>query len=204
MRAAEQLFAKHGIDQVSVRGIIREAGQKNESALQYHFGNRAGLILALQRDRNEQVTEKRRSLLASMTGSGREPSIREICELIIVPPMQCCRSDPGFRDFVGVFGQMLLATSESLSDDMLKRDFGDSRMMVKLVRAKLTHLDERVADLRLENIVRFATLSISSRARGKGSFRGKSAGLFQADLIDTMVAMLSAPSTDQTLSLLDD
>ena len=39
MRAAEKLIAQAGVENVSIRKIIAAAGQKNESALQYHFKN---------------------------------------------------------------------------------------------------------------------------------------------------------------------
>lgn len=46
MRAAEKLIAVRGIENVSIRDIVSEAGQKNESALQYHFKSFTGLIAA--------------------------------------------------------------------------------------------------------------------------------------------------------------
>ncbi|HIE86327.1 MAG TPA: TetR family transcriptional regulator [Pseudomonadales bacterium] len=36
MEAAEKLIFRHGIHHVAVKDIVREANQKNESALQYH------------------------------------------------------------------------------------------------------------------------------------------------------------------------
>ena len=45
---AEELFARHGLDAVSVRAILRAAGLRNQSALQYHFGGRENLIAAIQ------------------------------------------------------------------------------------------------------------------------------------------------------------
>ena len=46
MRAMEKLCAQHGVENVTVRAVVEEAGQKNESALQYHFKNLKGLIIA--------------------------------------------------------------------------------------------------------------------------------------------------------------
>jgi AcrR family transcriptional regulator len=45
--AAEQLFAAHGIAEVSIRQIVRASGQGNLSAAHYHFGSRDALIRAL-------------------------------------------------------------------------------------------------------------------------------------------------------------
>ena len=42
LNAAEKLFAEHGIEAVSLRSIISEAGV-NLAAIHYHFGSREGL-----------------------------------------------------------------------------------------------------------------------------------------------------------------
>ena len=42
--AAESLFAEHGIGGVSLREINRAAGARNAVAVQYHFGDREGII----------------------------------------------------------------------------------------------------------------------------------------------------------------
>ena len=47
MRAMEKLSAEKGSENVSVKELIEEAGQKNESVLQYHFGSKAGLLAAI-------------------------------------------------------------------------------------------------------------------------------------------------------------
>ncbi len=47
MLKAEELFARRGIDAVSLNEINKAAGQRNTSALHYHFGNKKGLIDAI-------------------------------------------------------------------------------------------------------------------------------------------------------------
>jgi AcrR family transcriptional regulator len=47
IQAAQQLFAERSIDSVSLNEITVAAGQKNRNALQYHFGNRDGLLQAI-------------------------------------------------------------------------------------------------------------------------------------------------------------
>ena len=37
MREAERLFGSHGVEAVSLRDIVRAAGHRNESAVQYHL-----------------------------------------------------------------------------------------------------------------------------------------------------------------------
>ncbi|HEY9563426.1 MAG TPA: helix-turn-helix domain-containing protein, partial [Nocardioides sp.] len=45
--AAGALIAERGLEGVSLREITREAGQKNTTAVQYHFGDREGMLRAL-------------------------------------------------------------------------------------------------------------------------------------------------------------
>ncbi len=55
--AADSLFAADGIEGVSQRRILSEAGQRNQSAIQYHFGSRQGLIRAVLERRVTRVNE---------------------------------------------------------------------------------------------------------------------------------------------------
>lgn len=47
LRTAEELFANKGIDAVSLNEINKAAGQRNTSALHYHFGSKEKLIDAI-------------------------------------------------------------------------------------------------------------------------------------------------------------
>ncbi|MFF0752155.1 TetR/AcrR family transcriptional regulator [Streptomyces sp. NPDC004267] len=58
IRAAEEVFATKGVDGAQLRDIVTLAGQGNPSAVQYHFGSRAGLldaVMAGRQARTEQV-----------------------------------------------------------------------------------------------------------------------------------------------------
>ncbi len=198
MRAAERLFAINGLENVSVRAIIAEAGQKNESALQYHFGNRDGLVSALQDQRNSQVSAKRAELLGEMHRSHHQLTLREVCTLMVKPAFLLCRADNSFRDFLGVFGQLLLSSSRSVVSTLEKREVEVMREMKDMLQSRVTHLDEELFETRFENTARFAILSMSRRAREKGSFRGKGADFFISNLVDTMAAMMAAKPSRET------
>ena len=45
--AAEVLFAREDPDAVTVATITKEAGQRNQAAVHYHFGGRDGLLSAI-------------------------------------------------------------------------------------------------------------------------------------------------------------
>src|SRR5579862_8907223 len=64
VRAAERLFAQHGIDGVSLRQIGAAAGNSNNSAVQYHFGSKDALVEAIFGYRWPRLHERRTLLIA--------------------------------------------------------------------------------------------------------------------------------------------
>jgi AcrR family transcriptional regulator len=64
--AAERLFAERGVADVSLREIGAAAGQRNNSAVQYHFGTRDALVRALYEDRLAPLNRRRLELLAAL------------------------------------------------------------------------------------------------------------------------------------------
>ena len=72
---AERLFARRGIDAVSVRDIIRKAGA-NLGAINYHFGTKRKLIITVFDRRMSPVTKERLSALDALekaAGDGALP-----------------------------------------------------------------------------------------------------------------------------------
>jgi AcrR family transcriptional regulator len=63
--AALALFAERGISGSTMREIRIAAGQSNTAALQYHFGDRAGLLRALLERELPRLVARRKELLAS-------------------------------------------------------------------------------------------------------------------------------------------
>ena len=59
LTTAESLFAERGIDAVSTRQISLAAGQRNNYALQYHFGDRDTLIAAILAARAVPINSRR-------------------------------------------------------------------------------------------------------------------------------------------------
>ena len=47
IRAGEVRFARDGVNGAKLSDVVREAGQRNDSAVGYHFGSRQGLLAAI-------------------------------------------------------------------------------------------------------------------------------------------------------------
>jgi AcrR family transcriptional regulator len=87
--AAERLFGNHGVDGVSLRQIVAAAGAANNSAVQYHFGSKGGLVQAILEYRVPQLMRRRRLLAASDPGSG----LRSCMETYLVPLLELAETE---------------------------------------------------------------------------------------------------------------
>ena len=86
--AAARLYAERGIDNVSVAEIVRAAGQRNASAVRYHFGSREEVLRALLARHVPEIAERRRELLgvararpAGDVRSAADAIVRPVTEL---------------------------------------------------------------------------------------------------------------------------
>jgi len=82
---AERLFAREGIDAVSMRRIAQEAQQRNISALQYHFGGKEQLIDALLTLRLGVINRRRETLLAELEANGRADDLHGLLTALVLP-----------------------------------------------------------------------------------------------------------------------
>lgn len=83
--AAEKLLAEKGLGAVSTREIAREAGQKNHSAINYHFGSREALIEAILDYRMTPLNINRQRRINTLRAQGREDDYRGLLEVIVEP-----------------------------------------------------------------------------------------------------------------------
>jgi AcrR family transcriptional regulator len=111
MRAAERLFAEKGANNVTIREIVETAGQKNESALQYHFKNLEGLIAATHRYRDAQIVAVRSRCLDELADQSDQPQLRDIAIAMVHPTFELAGKHADFRRYIRGFS-LSLATSD--------------------------------------------------------------------------------------------
>jgi AcrR family transcriptional regulator len=197
MHAAEKLIAEKGIEQVSIREILNEAGQNNTSALQYHFGNLAGLIAAIHLERSEETRAKRAELMDALLSTTPEPDLRQLCALMIRPAFDLARSRADFRRYVKAFGhQLTLLEGSPAATAASQGGGGDSGIELgKLLKRTLSHLSEAALRQRLDFAVRLCSSAMYAQARTRNAFRGQQSNFFITGLIDALVGLLSAPES---------
>ncbi|MGN0097668.1 MAG: TetR/AcrR family transcriptional regulator [Corynebacterium sp.] len=91
MDAAEELFARHGLDAVSNRAIAEHAGTANHSAVGYHFGGRDGLLSALLHRGRPAILHRRQQLL---DGLSEPPALTDVVTAHVLPWIESFASLP--------------------------------------------------------------------------------------------------------------
>jgi AcrR family transcriptional regulator len=203
MHAAEKLIAERGMENVTIRDIVSAAGQKNESALQYHFKNLTGLITAIHKQRALEMRAKRSELLDELLARTPKPTLRQTCMLMVQPAFELARAKVDFRRYIRAFGhQLVLEESSALTRASHHGGGGESgQRLANLLKAALPHLDAEAYRQRMEAAVRLCSASMYHQAMQKNAFRGEQAELFLHSLIDAVVGLLSAPVSADTRAL---
>ncbi|MGX6509562.1 TetR/AcrR family transcriptional regulator [Rhodococcus sp. SJ-2] len=146
--AAEQLYAAHGIEGVSMRDIATAAGQRNNSAVQYHFGSREGLLLAIFQDRMRSINQVRRAYLDDVERAGRGSDVRALVEAEIRPLTEFLAEIPDGSYYARFLARVSPSAVSTLAELSEVQDAG--RDIVEMLVDALTHLPRRVALTRID------------------------------------------------------
>ena len=104
--AAEHLFADRGIDGVSLREINREAQQRNTTSLQYHFGDREGLLRAILAKHGREIHAGRNALLDQYEANGID-DLRALASAFVLPLVAKLHDSAGGRCFLRITAELV-------------------------------------------------------------------------------------------------
>ena len=201
VEAAERLFAERGIESVSLRDISAAAGQRNHSAAQYHFTDRAGLVAAVFDHRMSDVNRRRHRLLDDLETDGRADDLLALVDATIRPLVEVVAETDGWyarflvRTRWDAFAQQVLADVPALSS---------FRRAIHLIEEVL----DDASDIRFDRIDQMSTLFIGTIAgwewRRHSGRPVPTPGALCADLAATSHAVLLAPTpADATTTTTD-
>ncbi|HEX5946157.1 MAG TPA: helix-turn-helix domain-containing protein [Acidimicrobiales bacterium] len=192
--AAEELFASHGIDGVSLREINRVAGAKNASALQYHFRDRDGLLNALVAKHRRDVEARRHAMLDAYEAEGRT-DLRALAGALVRPMAAKLADEDGGPEYLQIMADLMNRPRAVV--DPADRDPASSIQRWRQLVGEL--LDEDVTRLHRRYVsIRFSAVEIGRRARSGPHTDDR---LFVSDLVDLVTGVLSAPLSDETRRL---
>ncbi|MGI5155333.1 helix-turn-helix domain-containing protein [Microbispora sp. CA-102843] len=204
--AAERLFAERGIDAVSLREINAAAGQRNSTALQYHFGDRAGLLKAVLAKHRPEIEARRHQLLDEYEARGPLPCVsyspashspaqaRRTLAAALVRPAAAKLADPdGGRDYLRVMEQLVHRMPPSLPEDGGGSIDRWRELVAPLLPETAVRLHQRFMAIRMTYV------ELARRASGPPARDDR---LFTSHLIDVVSAVLASEVSDETTRLL--
>jgi AcrR family transcriptional regulator len=146
--AAERLFARGGLEGVSLREIAAAAGQGNHHAVQYHFGSREGLVQAVFAYRMQQMEECRGRMLAAAEAAGKLDDARTLIEIIFLPQLEL-PGQHGNHSYAIFLCQYLLRTESTEFGDFGAELPPNIARALALLRNRLAFLPHGIAQRRL-------------------------------------------------------
>lgn len=106
---AERLFAENGVEAVSLSRIVNEGGQRNPSALHYHFGSRAGLVSQLLHMRLRHINAVRHRYLDRLEQKAQAGDVRAIVLATVRPLFDVVQKEEWGIYYVQVLAQTNLS-----------------------------------------------------------------------------------------------
>jgi AcrR family transcriptional regulator len=187
MDAAAPLFAERGIDGVTMVQLHEATGQRNKSAVQYHFGSRDGLVVAIIRRRQDHADRLRARMLARV----EDGDLTGLIRALVHPAATNLRQQQG-RHYLRIVPHVARrhAPAERLSG--VGGLLGES---LTRIGRHLDRLDPIVRDERLGSAFTFLIESLATRA---AQVDGPAADLldaevFEAELVAMIEGLLTAP-----------
>ncbi|MGE0796774.1 MAG: TetR/AcrR family transcriptional regulator [Lautropia sp.] len=201
--AAERAFAEQGIDGVSLREINRAAGQRNASALHYHFGTRDALLRAIFEHRMAGINRRRLQLLGESERSGRATDLRALVEVIVAPLAEQLGADGGASHYVRFLAQVHGHPEMEPSAVNGGEHESGLRRARRLIRLALGGLPDEIVKERMRAMTGQILQGLADLERMLASrSRAADVALRVSNLVDVVAAGLSAPVSPTTAAQL--
>lgn len=201
--AAERLIATRGAS-VPLRQIILAAGQRNNSAVAYHFGSRAALVEAVWDRRTDVVNRERAAMMEELHNHGRTDDIPSLMRAHVLPMAH--EIGANLPSYWARFNEVALAGMPLVFLDNFDADLAryvDREVSMRtlsylfhLMRKSIGGGVEPAAGLHVALMVRSVVGALASweRDQERGLIDAASLGPFADGLVEMGTGMLTRPN----------
>ncbi|MFF4083025.1 TetR/AcrR family transcriptional regulator [Streptomyces sp. NPDC001777] len=196
IRAAEEVFAAQGPDGAQLRDVVRLAGQSNPSAVQYHFGSRAGLLDAVMAGRQARTERVLAPLLDALA---EDCGVPELLTALVTAEASLLADDRGLR-CLRISSRLTHETGLRTGRPHPVLDGTGYGRLIGRLGDRLGGLPDPVRLERLDLALALIGAALADRARQRldGIEPLTDDAFFLADLVGTTTAFLRAPVPDGT------
>ncbi len=157
IEAAERLIAEKGLADVSTREILQEAGQRNQSALQYHFGSKKGLISATINERTMQIDQVRQKMLEDLDD---DPTLAQLVEVLIMPLGELMKEKAAGANYLNFLSQAITQPSWELRRIIEEFNVVGMLKTYEMLDGKFAHMSEKERLTRQYVLFDFAIMAL--------------------------------------------
>ena len=154
IEAGEVMFADLGVDKAPLRSIALASGQRNINAVQYHFGDRWGLLTAIFEYRESQLDMLRANLLEAGRADNFTDEVRRLMRVIFEPNFRHYKFKDGLNYLIIHASYLINHRPRGMAHPV---DYPSSstislREAIRLLREHLSRLETRLFHMRLEAV----------------------------------------------------
>jgi AcrR family transcriptional regulator len=203
--AAQLLFARHGVDAVTVQQIVAAAGQRNNAALHYHFGSKEELIRQLVVDGAAVLDERRQGMLREIDARGGPSTIREVLLVLVMPVIEL-GNDERWRGYIR-FTSSLQASDRKALRAALNNRWNAGYVACFAHLKRMLPLPAALIEQRLSIFSIYANAILSAREAAEETRNAKNSRLWDQrfiteNILDTLEAAITCPPSAGTLAIL--
>lgn len=193
LESAQSLFAREGIYQVPLRRIVEGAGQRNASALHYHFGGRDGLLHAIIVRHDQRIRAEHHEVLVRLEADGAMGDARRLVEAMVLPMSKELATADG-REYLQIVSQLAVLFDDWDVD--LPRGPTDTQRIFQAIANCVPGIDPKLGHLRMTTLLVLAVEALAARARRLDNPSGVllDHDAFITNLVDMALGALVAPS----------
>ena len=190
LETAERLFAQEGLDSVPLHRIVQDSGQRNRSALHYHFGTRPELVAHVVNMRMPVVNALRHQALDAIEAQPGGFDVRDVMLASASALAQVMDNEPWGRDYARIISQANFNPAACRYDLIPPESTSSLQRVRGLIAQLLPQVPTRILDERLLWTEDSMVMTLGRLARSGGAAAGTNV---LHNLVDHCSAALQAP-----------
>lgn len=187
--AAERLFAERGYNGVALREIGVAAGSSNNSVVQYHFGTKEQLVVAIFEHRLSHIDSRRDLLMAQL----QPADVRSWVECYVLPLLEQGEMEGSrYMSFIAAVEQQT-----KIFDQLPVRFRERTDAFCREVGSLMPDMPEPLRSHRIFQVVQAAVHAAAFRERARAhGLDVLPFAVHVADLLDGLAGFLAAPVSE--------